>query len=535
MGEKALLLLEKIPVLRKAVEFVRNPSAEGDMVALGVAAVLSAYVVALGLGPHGEGYNTDGWFILAAGREILENGIPCENVWSWRPGLSVVVQQWAHDAWMQAWNGLLGFQGVGAACAFEAAALIACLWLFLPSFREEGAPSAAARGFAVLGCLLTSMSYINVRPTMWSMMCLLATLAVCNRAKIDAKWCWALPAITFAHVNLQAAMWALDAFAAACFLLPWDAAEARSLADRGGIGRFIKSRLPLLAAICGMAAASLANPYGIRGSLYTALSLGEASYKGLIQEMGPLLPVMGADGVAFVLAITLGPVVWQVAARRRVPPLPSVALLAASLVEALIHARSLWIFGIAAMACALSVAARAGSGRVASPGLGRTVACAALVAAGGFAMAHSPAFDGTRPAEGGSGIDTRQVMSWESGESGIGPLAAEISDSGVSNPKVYASSDVAWAVLEYYGLPVLCDLRPEIWGERISGAEGYSPWRDYCDSLESEAAQAAYLERERFDFFVLPDDTAGDFEERYGLVEVSSSEGWVLLRPAGES
>ena len=530
MVAKALEFLGKIPVARKAVEFIRRPGAGSDIAALVVAGILAAYVVALGLGPLGEGYNTDGWFILAAGREILENGIPHENVWSWEPGLSVVVQQWAHDAWMQAWNGVLGFQGVGAACAIEAAALVACLWLLLPSFRSDGAPSAPARGFAVLACLLAAMSYINVRPTMWSMMCLLATLAVCNGARKDARRYWALPAITLVHVNLQAAMWALDAFAAACFLLPWDAAEARALAERGGLARFAKSRLPLLAAICGMAAASLANPYGVQGSLYTALSMGEASYKGLIQEMGPLLAAMGADGAAFMLAIALGPVVWQMAARRRVPPLPAAALLLASLVEALMHARSLWILGIAAMACALSMAPRAGSGRIAGGGPVLVAACAALVAACGFGMAHSPAFDGARAAEGGSGVDSRQVMSWETGESGIGPLAAEISDSGIPNPKVYASSDVAWAVLEYYGVPVLCDLRPEIWGERISGAQGYSPWRDYCDSLESEAAQAAYLEREGFDFFLLADVSSGDFKERHGLAEVASSEGWTLLR-----
>ena len=96
--------------------------------------------------PSRRGVNTDGWFILAAGREILENGIPHENVWSWEPGLSVVVQQWAHDAWMQAWNGVLGFQGVGAACAIEAAALVACLWLLLPSFRSGwGAERPCAR------------------------------------------------------------------------------------------------------------------------------------------------------------------------------------------------------------------------------------------------------------------------------------------------------------------------------------------------------------------------------------------------------
>ena len=37
--------------------------------------------------------DTDGWFLLATGREIVHNGIPFENPWSLDPGQGIIVQQ----------------------------------------------------------------------------------------------------------------------------------------------------------------------------------------------------------------------------------------------------------------------------------------------------------------------------------------------------------------------------------------------------------------------------------------------------------
>ena len=37
--------------------------------------------------------DTDGWFLLASGREIVHNGIPFENPWSLDPGQGIIVQQ----------------------------------------------------------------------------------------------------------------------------------------------------------------------------------------------------------------------------------------------------------------------------------------------------------------------------------------------------------------------------------------------------------------------------------------------------------
>ncbi len=64
----------------------------------------------------------------------------------------------------------------------------------------------------------------------------------------------------------------MPAAAAACFLLPEEGEI--SLGETGEQLRRRRGRLPLLAAIVGMAAESLINPYFIDGSLYVIRSLG---------------------------------------------------------------------------------------------------------------------------------------------------------------------------------------------------------------------------------------------------------------------
>ena len=56
--------------------------------------------------------DTDGWFLLASGREIVHNGIPFENPWSLDPGQGIIVQQWLHDVWLYGWYSLAGYTGV---------------------------------------------------------------------------------------------------------------------------------------------------------------------------------------------------------------------------------------------------------------------------------------------------------------------------------------------------------------------------------------------------------------------------------------
>ena len=47
--------------------------------------------------------DTDGWFLLASGRVIVESDIPVTNPFTAIAGQGIVLQQWLHDAWLYLW------------------------------------------------------------------------------------------------------------------------------------------------------------------------------------------------------------------------------------------------------------------------------------------------------------------------------------------------------------------------------------------------------------------------------------------------
>ena len=228
--------------------------------------------------------DTDGWFLLASGRVIVESGIPVTNPFTAIAGQGIVLQQWLHDAWLYLWWKAAGYTGVAVSVAVPAAL---ALWAYTGTVsrlaqnpRYPWAPLLiSAVGFALM------TSYLSVRPSLWTAALLFVTISTCQewRRGSSSRCLLVLPVVSLLSVNLQAALWPLPAAAAACFLLPEEGEI--SLGEAGETVRsWTRSRLPLLAAIAGMAAESLVNPYSIGGSLYVLRSLGAASNGGVILE-----------------------------------------------------------------------------------------------------------------------------------------------------------------------------------------------------------------------------------------------------------
>ena len=140
-------------------------------------------------------------------------------------------------------------------------------------------------------------------------------------------------------VNLHAALWPLSAAAAACFLLPEE--DEISLGESGETVRsWARSRRPLLAAIAGMAAESLVNPYAIDGSLYVLRSLGAASYGGVILELPPVWAIPAA---ALFWCVAILAASASCALARRFPPRWLLAFWLASAIAGALAVRCLWI------------------------------------------------------------------------------------------------------------------------------------------------------------------------------------------------
>lgn len=368
------------------------------------------------------------------------------------------------------WWKAAGYTGVAVSVAVPATLT---LWVYTGTVsglaRNPRYPWAPLLISAVGFALMTS--YLSIRPSLWTAALLFATISTCLewRRGASSHCLLVLPVVSLLSVNLQAALWPLPAAAAACFLLPEEGEISPGETGETALS-WARSMLPLLAAIAGMAAVSLVNPYAIDGSLYVLRSLGAASYGGVILELKPVWAMPAAAlfwGVAILAAVT------SCALVRRFPPRWLIAFwLAASMAGAL-AVRCLWITWTVSF---LIVAVSAGRKDELDPRTyraliaGRVVLCLVLalsVINGGL---HS--------------IDSR-TRGVESGWCGIDADMGQIVEALGDNPgRIWSEDAAVMNYLEWAEVPVTYDMRPEIWSEAIAGDGASNDYRLYVDSLE---------------------------------------------------
>ena len=105
----------------KVAKFVRCASTA-------LAVLLSMAVIALIPAIRSAGtLDTDGWFLLASGRVVVESGIPSTNPFTAIAGQGIVLQQWLHDTWLYLYWKAAGYAGVAVSVAVPAAL---ALWAY---------------------------------------------------------------------------------------------------------------------------------------------------------------------------------------------------------------------------------------------------------------------------------------------------------------------------------------------------------------------------------------------------------------------
>lgn len=505
----------RIPVLRVfLLPFVQTGKRDRLLLIL-----LACIMSTAGFLMQGNGsYDSDGWFLLATGKRIVEHGIPYANPWSLSSYRPIVVQQWLHDVLLYGSYALAGYAGT---ILYQA--ILAILDAFSIAFAIRGFGDKRLTLPRLLFCIGLALFgagiYISVRPTAWSMACMCLTIGVCTRWRVTGDWRYlvALPAITVLHVNMQSAMWLLDIFLAACFLLPGDLSEFKSVTPEEMLGEIF----PLSLALVAMLIASFANPYGVDGARYVITSMGAASYGNVISEMKPAFEATKGFCIVF-FAVGLVPVVTAAAIGRRRIGLPLLVIVLATLVATILHWRNVWTFSIA---CALAFASLLSKTEdphpLKSPKSAKSAALIALLAAIGPIVANCCVYS----ANGGQSC-------WQSSERSAETLVKTISGSGIYDPVVYAEDPVIYNYLEWKGLKVPFDLRPELWDE--SGIGGVaSPYRDYVDGMQSEKAKLSYLTSNGFDYYIVSRESAHWHEGNLDLKVVSATDTLVLLENAG--
>lgn len=461
--------------------------------------------------------DSDVWFLLATGREIARNGIPHANPFSIWPGQGIVVQQWLHDLWLWAWYTAGGYTAVAVSPCVPAGLLFWQLARLMDD-AAGGRLSASALAFCLAVPAVCICMYISVRPTLWTALLCTAVARIMLRYLRDGRrrvLLW-LPAAAVAGVNLQAAQWPLLAACAAAFALPWP----HELADACARRAWWAQALPIAVAVGGMCAASLLNPYGADGALYVLKSLGEAGYGGAIDEMQPLWVSLGPLFAVPVAAMALGPAAICVR-RGAKAPAGAWAMLLAGFVAGTLHSRCLWIAGLfCGLVCAYGVAGALGE-PIARPqrvAAATGTALCLVTALSGLAVSLAPQSGG---AHGVLGVT----------ESEMSPIFSAIYEAG-ADALVFSSDVSVYNQLEWEGFKVPCDMRPEIWGERIAGTGSKSAYREIVDVLQGSTSLKDSTEEWGWELFLVRDEEADALRSGGAVEQVAAGGGYSLFRRA---
>lgn len=528
------------------------------------------------------GYDTDAWFILAAGDYITHNGIPYENPWALVDGLHIVVQQWLHDCiiWLlyseNGFSGIRWFQ-VAMFAAVGASLFAACRCL---SKKTGAAALLAAVGVSIAGV------YISARPTSWTMLSLIATVAICCSYREDPKAykLALLLAVQVVAANMQISMAPIVFLSAAAFLVPSASVIARPVAFAGRYAaeperdaraiafRFIRVELkghlrsiwPLAVAVALCVGAMLANPYGVDGALYLLRGVGQASYGSYISELQPGWADSTLVSGAFYAALFFSPLVLTALLWRRralaaladdAALIPLSILWVAGQVGYALAIRNIWIAALTSALLAARLVSHMPSVKPDRPrvfdALDRLPACipitvcliafiAAPVAASRVSAAYGPDMGGMfanvdSPAQG----QQTQAMKerFEDVQSQYGPLvSACISWRKIEgrDPAIYMENPVAYSYLEFRGLKVPFDMRPEIWGAAIAGEKSTEPYKAWVDAKKSNDMNA-YIADGGWDFLIVSPNEAEEMCELVGgrVVVETASASLVSCPPAG--
>lgn len=480
-----------------------------------LAVLLSAAVMAMIPAIRSAGtLDTDGWFLLTSGRVIVEYAIPRTNPFTAIAGQGIVIQQWLHDVWLYlCWKGA-GYAGVAVSVAAPAAL---ALWAYTGTVSRLARNARYPWAPLLIGALgFTLMaSYLSIRPSLWTAALLFTAISSCLewRRGADKRCLFALPVVSLLSVNLQAALWPLPAAAAACFLLPEEGEI--SLGETGEtVLSWVRSRLPLLAAIAGMAAESLVNPYAIDGSLYVLRSLGAASYGGVILELKPVwaMPAAALFWCVAVLAASA-----SCALAHRFPPRWLLAFWMASAIAGALAVRCLWITWTVSF---LIVAVSAGRKEELEPRTYRALIAGRLALS--LVLALSVINSGLHSIE-------PETSGVESGWCGIDEDMEQIVEALGDNPgRIWSEDAAVMNYLEWAEVPVTYDMRPEIWSEAIAGDSAANDYRLYVDSLEGGFG---HLKEDGWTWAIVMDSHGKRLEKACpGAKKTASGRGYALYR-----
>ncbi|MBO5435117.1 hypothetical protein J6A31_04775 [bacterium] len=260
--------------------------------------VISIAVACLGRFIFCDIYDNDMYFIIATGREIMENGIITTNVWSIYPDLKLVAQQWLYAVCLAFFD---QFGTIGIVSFFVIEFSILCVVLMHFFSLKLGKGHVMLKLLLMAFVIVFSQRYLFcVRPELLTMILLLVDcIALEHFMRSNNKmWLSLLPIMMLIEINIHASMWVMHFAVILAYVVPIKFLPGVSTNE------LYKKWKSLLVMILFMIGAMFVNPYGVDAILYVIKSFvaDTFSYVNIIEVKQPIF--ISETGVLVVVLVS---------------------------------------------------------------------------------------------------------------------------------------------------------------------------------------------------------------------------------------
>lgn len=514
-------------------------------------------------------FNFDIWYMLATGREIVQNGIPYENPFALYDGMSIIVQQWMLCVLVYGIYTAAGFVGLALWSMVLAVALMASLYRLGRLVKAD-----RFGGELLMMLLLVAMpallSYITMCSSVYSMIAYTWVVFLCEKYRRTQRYRWLalLMPLVVVHAGFHLSLAAFDLVIIGCYLVPDVLAPFHRRGRLMGIAfeRSDYKRLPLLVALVGAAVALCINPYGIRGALYLFLSYGAADYGGAVPEMRAFAPAAGGIyGMSSLAMLVLAGLAIGRLGLKRIN-LPLTLLVVGTAFMTFQHVRNMWLvapFAYALVAGAMhgwsldfaklprrrsgkapaSTPATAGAAAGSAAGVEQAPAGKAAFApqrsrrakalsygVGGVLIVASIAVAGAMV------VQSAPEMANQEKTGQYSPMAlvnAIEQDAGGTDVRIFNPIRLG-GYLEWRGFKVSMDSRLETWNSAISGLDRdyYTEYVDMTNGEWSASDMEAFLDENGLDYLIAEKGSPLDtyLEHAEGYVNMLGTGDYVLWK-----
>ena len=223
----------------------------------------------------------DVYFMIATGREIIKNGIPSKNPFTFINDLDIIIQQWPYAIILSLFYDNLGYVGIYICSILQYFVLFFSALYYSKINKSDIRISCMGVPFILLLC----SAFLSARPIMLTMIILLwENIFVEKYLQSKRKrFLVMLVFLSIIMINMHAALW----FFLFIFLLPYIVPPIKNpfirFKDVSG-----RDRLRILKIVPLMVFAGFINPYGLNSILYISNSFNDMLKNAGIDELRPL-------------------------------------------------------------------------------------------------------------------------------------------------------------------------------------------------------------------------------------------------------